>query len=422
MFLYLLQVSFLLGISLMLYQFVLSSKTMFNFNRCFLLSTLLGSIFIPLIPIEYFFKNFINKSIYPIVNVSELNELVIVLNPNETSPQIHFSSFIEISLLIGSIIFLIRFSKELFYVVQLKRRSEKVYYQGIKIYKIDKKNQVFSFGKALFIDADFFEKIYQHHEVLLHEKAHIQQYHTIDRLIVEICKIAFWFHPFIYKYAEHIKINHEFLADAEVLKETNDIKKYQYQLLDFIQTKHNSLVSTFNFKLTKKRFIMMKNKTKLSVQNISKVAVTLVVISAFALIACSKKEQAQKENTGYTEILINETEVEEANVNDNVSKFVEQKALPKGGIQIFYSEFMREFNPPLMSNNSNDTLVTVVLNFVVEKDGEISNIKVVNNTDKGFADEAIRVLESMPNWVPAKNNGEVVRSDFNLPIKIKVIN
>lgn len=419
---YLIQVSILLGISLLLYQFVLSSKTMFKFNRWFLLITLLGSIFIPLIPIESFFTFFISKPTSPIVNVSELNELIIDLNSKENSSQFTIYHLIEIILIIGSFLFLIRFFKELFYIDRLKRSSEKVYYQGIKTYKIHKQNEVFSFGKSLFLDVDFFDKINQHQEVWLHEKAHIQQYHTIDRLIVEFCKIVFWFHPFIYKYAENIKINHEFLADDEVLKNTNDIKNYQNQLLDFIETKHNLLVSTFNFKLTKKRFIMMKNKTKLPIQIITKISVLFVVISVFIVTACTKKEEVQTKNDGYTEIVINEAEVHEANNNEFPKKLFKDKAEPSNGMKDFYRDFMRKFNAPEMEYNFNDTLVTVVLNFVVEKDGKISNIKVVNNTDIAFADEAIRVLKSMPNWIPGKDKGEIVRSDFTLPIKIKVIN
>lgn len=417
---YLLQVSILLGISLLIYQFILSTKTMFKFNRWFLLSTLIGSIFVPLIPFEIFFNFFISKPIHPIVNISELNELTINIDSKENTSQLSFYNLIDFLLIIGSFLFLIRFFKELFYIVQLKRGSEKIYYQGIKIYKINIRNEIFSFGKSLFIDVEIFDKIMLHQEVWLHEKAHIQQNHTIDRLIVELCKIVFWFHPFIYKYAENIKINHEFLADDEVLKTTNDIKNYQNQLLDFIETKHNLLVSTFNFKLTKKRFIMMKNKTKFPIQVITKFSVLFVVISVFILTACTKKEEVQTKNDSYTEIIIGEAQVENANNNESALKNIEQKALPSDGMENFYFEFVKKFNTSEMENNLNDSLATIVLNFVVEIDGSISNIKATNNTDKAFADEAIRVLKSMPNWIPGKNNGEIVRSNYNLPIKIRL--
>jgi len=61
-----------------------------------------------------------------------------------------------------------------------------------------------------------------------------------------------------------------------------------------------------------------------------------------------------------------------------------------------------------------------ILKFVVNIDGSLTNIKVVKGMT-GFPEcdkEAVRVVKSMPNWIPAKLNGEIVRSYFILPISI----
>lgn len=58
----------------------------------------------------------------------------------------------------------------------------------------------------------------------------------------------------------------------------------------------------------------------------------------------------------------------------------------------------------------------VVIRFVVEKDGSISNPQVVRSAAELFDKEAIRVVKSMPNWKPGKQNGRAVRSYFTLPI------
>lgn len=64
--------------------------------------------------------------------------------------------------------------------------------------------------------------------------------------------------------------------------------------------------------------------------------------------------------------------------------------------------------------------VQVILSFVVEKDGSITDIKVLRDPGYGTGTEAIRVLKSMPKWKPARQDNKTVRSQFTLPITIQV--
>ncbi len=59
----------------------------------------------------------------------------------------------------------------------------------------------------------------------------------------------------------------------------------------------------------------------------------------------------------------------------------------------------------------------VFINFVVEPDGKISNVKVLRGIGGGCDEEAIRVVESMPNWKPGMQRGKPVRVSYNLPVK-----
>ena len=68
----------------------------------------------------------------------------------------------------------------------------------------------------------------------------------------------------------------------------------------------------------------------------------------------------------------------------------------------------------------NHTSGTVVLQFVVEKDGSIDNVKILNPVADGCTDEAIKAVRSMPKWNPGKNHGEPVRVLFNLPVKFSI--
>lgn len=59
----------------------------------------------------------------------------------------------------------------------------------------------------------------------------------------------------------------------------------------------------------------------------------------------------------------------------------------------------------------------VFVSFVVEKDGSISNVKVLRGIGGGCDEEAVRVVLGMPKWIPGKQRGIPVRVQFNLPIK-----
>jgi len=58
----------------------------------------------------------------------------------------------------------------------------------------------------------------------------------------------------------------------------------------------------------------------------------------------------------------------------------------------------------------------VYINFVVDKDGGISNAKVVRGVDASLDAEAMRVVKAMPKWIPGKQNGETVRVSYTIPI------
>ena len=63
---------------------------------------------------------------------------------------------------------------------------------------------------------------------------------------------------------------------------------------------------------------------------------------------------------------------------------------------------------------------TVVLKFVVSKTGKIDDIQVVNSVDRALEEEAVRVVSQMPDWQPAKQNGNNVAVYFNLPVRFVI--
>ena len=72
------------------------------------------------------------------------------------------------------------------------------------------------------------------------------------------------------------------------------------------------------------------------------------------------------------------------------------------------------------SAQQNNTQGRVVVKFIVEKDGSISNPEISRSVDNDLDREALRIVNKMPNWIPAQSNGVPVRSYFNLPITFKL--
>ena len=63
---------------------------------------------------------------------------------------------------------------------------------------------------------------------------------------------------------------------------------------------------------------------------------------------------------------------------------------------------------------------TVVISFIIEKDGTTSNHKIIRNPGCGTGDEALRVTKLLPNFTPGTVNRKPVRVQFNLPIRFRL--
>lgn len=64
----------------------------------------------------------------------------------------------------------------------------------------------------------------------------------------------------------------------------------------------------------------------------------------------------------------------------------------------------------------------VFVSFIVEKDGNLSNIKVMRDIGGGCGEEAIRVMKLMPKWTPAKVGNKLVRQQYYMPIEFRLTN
>ena len=113
--------------------------------------------------------------------------------------------------------------------------------------------------------------------------------------------------------------------------------------------------------------------------------------------------------------------VKEEKKEEEIFVAVEQPAEFPGGQAALMKWLSQNIRYPEAAQQ-NDIQGRVIVKFVVEKDGSISQVTVARGVDKDLDREALRVVKKMPKWQPGKNNGVAVRSYFNLPVTFKLQN
>ncbi len=100
---------------------------------------------------------------------------------------------------------------------------------------------------------------------------------------------------------------------------------------------------------------------------------------------------------------------------ETVFKAVEVEPAPIGGIDNYYKFLGKRINYPTAAKEAG-TQGNVILTFVVERDGSLTEIKALRDPGNGLAEEAIRVLKLAPHWTPGIQNGKKVRVQYTIPI------
>ncbi|MBP5339934.1 MAG: energy transducer TonB [Prevotella sp.] len=107
--------------------------------------------------------------------------------------------------------------------------------------------------------------------------------------------------------------------------------------------------------------------------------------------------------------------VEETKVFD----VVEQMPSFKGGDAALMEWLSKNIKYPVIAEE-NGIQGRVVATFVVERDGSITDVKIVKSVDPSLDKEAIRVLKAMPKWIPGRQNGQPVRVKYTVPVTFRL--
>jgi len=272
---YIIKSAVCLGILFAFYKIFLERENMHIFKRFYLIGILAVAYSIPFVTFTEYIE--VQKSIGPVLTSENLTA-----DSSEITPTINYLPLIIWSLyLLGVLFFSLKFSKNLFSIIQ--KINKNPLYKNKSIFHVLLKTPTtpHTFFSYIFLNKQKFEANEIPEEVLLHEQAHACERHSFDVLFIELLQIVFWFNPIIYFIKHSIKLNHEFLADRAVLSNGIETSYYQNILLAFSSnagpplpiviglansinyssSRLNGLFSKNSFGQVKKRFTVMKTQT-----------------------------------------------------------------------------------------------------------------------------------------------------------------
>ena len=437
----------------LLYFVFLEKEKNHRFKRFYLLSSVLFSVFIPLISITY-------GSIEVVESISQNNaELMILPETKLVEPSIFTKENLLWAIyILGFSILFLKFSWGIFKLIKEIKFSEKIKQDHYQFILKQNKFTPYSFWNAIFLNkSDFLEgKI--DYKIILHEKAHVNQKHSIDVIFTEIMLCVFWFNPTFYFYRKAIVTNHEFLADEVVLSQNNDIISYQKLILDELISEKILFTHPFNLHNTKKRIVMMTNK----LTKIAKMKSYLTLpISALLFFAFVEKVPAKIENTVNKslqkivkkgEAQFSETQVsniEKSALKNEMISIKKDTIKPKkqkvekvkeentemipppppvekiesqtqaefpGGNAALRQKFIENFDSSKLQNKKG--MFKGTINFIISEDGKSynANYQFDDENFKIAAKDALEKTLKGVEWKPGTLNGKPVASQLKLPI------
>ena len=407
---------------------------------------MLFSVLIPLISITY---GEIRIEKHTIVNHQE-----IIILPETKWVEFSVYTIENILLgiyLLGLTILLLKFSWGIFKLIKEIKTSEKIKQNNFTFILKQNKITPYSFWNCIFLNKKDFLDGKIDAKIILHEKTHINQKHSIDVLFIELLLCVFWFNPAFYFYKKAMITNHEFLADEAVLQKNQDVENYQKLILTELISEKILFTHPFNLNNTKKRIVMMTTKiTKIAkLKSYLTLPISATLFFAFVEKVPAKVEMNDERKSAFIkeknqEILHamqlkNDTISPKKKEENKTEKFF-KKQVNKLQKTIKNRQEINQSSPPILTpaqfpggmnalrqkfaenidtNNFSEkgTLKGIIL-FNVQPDGKTADVfyEFDNKTFQSKAQEAIEKSLKGVTWKPGTLNGKPVASQLKLPI------
>lgn len=305
---YILYTALILSACLFFYKLLLQKETFFHLNRFVLLGCMIVAFTLPLLPIpqELSFRkeNAVTNTASAKIPVhtkptAELKKSAPVQEVlvEETKQNFNIDMLMQGVMYLywfGVMIFAFNFLMQAVILLYRARSSSAIQDGKFRIIEINGDKAPCSFGNNIFINPEKYEWE-TYNQILLHEKIHIEQKHTVDLLLAELVLIFQWFNPFAWQWRKALETNLEFLTDDKMLQQnTVEKQSYQFSLLKVAAPQFPlSLTTNYNQSLIKKRIIMMNSKKS----NVHTTWKYFFLVPLLVLFACLFNQPAAQSQT-----------------------------------------------------------------------------------------------------------------------------
>jgi len=462
--LYSLQTILSAGLFIFIYRLFVRSSNAYNWNRFYLLSTMIVSLFLPLFNISGWFATEKPIIFYaPVVDFNQAITTTTTASPHQ-SVQIQnsfsLSDLIITAYSIIALMFIIRFVWGLLRIYKMSRSNDFRKNGILRLYPIKLKS-TFSFFNYIFIQPEHWEKPSIDY-IIQHEKAHVKQLHSIDNLLTELILVFGWFNPFYYVYRHDLHLLHECQADQVVINSGYDKLTYHQLLLNEVSGNLTyNIVNQFSYSLIKRRFKMISKNQK---SRLAGFRILLAVPTAFALLmlfsftslekttsliksniiqptihavqSSINKLQNPQQKTELKDVSISKIDADTIKVKQQKIEYpkIDQSVLVKtndgidkyfpGGSAAWFDFLKKNFKYP-QEDAIGGPQGTLGVSFIVSETGEIENAPMMGNgamngseVDEACIKEGLRVVRMMPKMEPIMKNGKAQRVMFTLPIPL----
>lgn len=326
-----------------------------------------------------------------------------------------------IALLLG-----LRMVIRLLSIVGLRRRG-RLYREGAwRIVFCPEPIQPCSFFHWIFLPASMADTPDARATILKHEQAHIRQMHTLDILLGEVVAVLCWMNPLAWLLLKEIRLNLEYLADRAVLADEPEKRAYQYLLLDLaLDNRPHASAIPFGHSFLKERIAMINRRAS---STRSRYRYLLVLPLCLLLVvgsqSCRQSSGHKVQHDNPIQSTTGEAQPQTATsreVPEQEPVFEVAEVMPEfpGGGKAFFEFIARNLQYP---QEAIDRQIEgrVILQFVVDKQGKISDIQVLRGVTPELDQAAIDVMCTLPDWKPGMQDGKPVNVKYTMPIVFKL--
>ena len=432
---YILKSAACLAVFYLFYKLLMSRDTFHRFNRFALLGLLVLSSVLPLVEVSVNRPAPVHETM---LTLEQLLLLADVQTEGEAVAQPTTALWVRVALLVylaGIVFFAVRNLWSLGRLAVLLRRGRLEQLadwlpgrtENVRLVVHNRDIAPFSWMRYIVLSRKDLEE--NGREILIHELAHIRNHHSWDLLLADLCIFVQWFNPAAWLLKQELQTIHEYEADDTVLREGVDAKKYQMLLIKkAVGTRLYSMANSFNHSSLKKRITMMlkeKSNPWARVKYLYVLPLAALAVSAFArpeVSAVADELSSAKVNDLVASMKTNQVETASFAVKDTLTpvfEVVERMPQFPGGVAAQVEYFKKNLRYPAEAKKAG-TQGRVVVQFFVNKDGSISNVKVLRGVDPALDAEAVRLVNSMPKWKPGMQKGKAVTVKYTVPVLFKL--